>query len=306
MIDAMTFAIGSAVTIGIAVAAVGGYYVGYRSATTAPHRLLRRAGRETERCLSEAESALDLAARLCDAVANVCTVAENRLAGLVEHQNRLADVLGRLRKSAAMMPASAPSVEFEWSKEPADPETGLPSRTAFEANAKALLGLAKKSPAGGVLLVAIDDTERLRSRIGEIHYRELAKSVARVLCRAARDADLVCRLDGETYAILMRDGDPAEALAAAHHVREAFRKHPFRLGAEGPECLVTASFGQTAVLPSDELRLITDRARAAVTRSRRYGRNRMHAYDPADSSFTLVKQVGPVAQPLSESVAAAC
>ncbi len=103
MIDAMTFAVGAAAMIGIAVAAVGGYHVGYRAATTAPQRLLRRAGRETERCLSEAESAIDLAGRLCDAVASVCSVAESRLAGLVEQQNRLAEVLGRLRKSTATM-----------------------------------------------------------------------------------------------------------------------------------------------------------------------------------------------------------
>ena len=305
MIDAMTLAIGSAATLGIAVAAVGGYHVGYRSATTAPDRLLRRAGRETERCLSEAESAIDLAGRLCDAVANVCTVAENRLAGLVEQQNRLAEVLGRLRASAATA-AEVAAIELEWNREPADPETGLPSRTAFEANAKALLGLPKKSPAGGVLFVAIDDTDRLRNRVGEVHYRELAKSITRVLCRAARDADLVCRLDGETYAVLMRDSDPADALTTAHNVREAFRKHPFRLGSEGPECLVTASFGHTPVLPADELRLITDRARAAVTRSRRYGRNRLHAYDPADCSFTLVKHIGAPAQPVTESLTAAC
>jgi diguanylate cyclase (GGDEF)-like protein len=272
---------------------------------SAPNRLLRRASRNSERCLSEAESAIDLAGRLCDAVANVCAVAENRLTGLIEQQNRLAESLGRLRTSSAAA-TSASAVELEWSREPADPETGLPSRTAFEANAKGLMARAKAGPAGGVLLVAIDDTERLRSRVGETHYRELAKSIARVLCRSARDADLVCRLDGETYAILMSDSHPSDALAAAHHVREAFRSHPFRLGSEGPECLVTASFGQTPVLPSDELRLMTDRARAAVTRSRRYGRNRLHAYDPADSSFTLVKHVAAIAQPHAESVAAVC
>ncbi len=117
---------------------------------------------------------------------------------------------------------------------------------------------------------------------------------------------LVCRIDGETFAVLMRDGDPAEALLAAESVRESFRKHPFRLGPEGPECLVTASFGHTSVLPSDELRLITDRARAAVTRSRRLGRNRLHAYDHADCSFALMRSAGNPAQPMAERVAASC
>jgi len=305
MIDATTFAVGAAATIGIAVAAIGGYHVGFRAATTAPQRWLRRAGRDTERCLSEAESALDLAGRLCDAVANVRTVAENRLSGLVEHQNRLADALGRLRKSAATS-AAVKTAEFVWSREPIDPETNLPTRPAFDGNAKTLIGLAKAAPVGGVLLVAMDDTERLRSRVGEIHYREIAKSVARVLCRSCRDEDLVCRIDGETFAVLMRDGEPSVALAAAESVRESFRKHPFRLGSEGPECLVTASFGHTPVLPSDELRLITDRARAAVTRSRRLGRNRLHAYDPANCGFILVKSVGNPMPSLAVSVAAPC
>jgi diguanylate cyclase (GGDEF)-like protein len=286
--DATVIALGTAATIGIAIAALGGYFVGYWSAVSAPNRLLRRAGRDSERCLNEAAAAVDLASRFCEAVANASVANERQIDAIADRLNRLLDVIASLRKTHRK-PNPAATQTVEWARAPVDIESELPNRSAFEANVATLMKLATEVPLGGILLVSLDDAERLRSRIGDLYFRNVSKTVARVLCRAGSDSDLACRIDTDTFALLMPNVDVDGAVANADAVREAFRKHPFRLAADGPECLVTASFGLTPVLPSDELRLITDRTRAAVSRSRKLGRNRLHLYDPADRSFVLVR-----------------
>lgn len=278
-------ALGAAATVGVAVAAAGGFLVGYRVAASRPARLLRRVRYDAERCLTEAASAIDLAGRFCDAAANSARVAEPRIAPLVERQRRLSDSIGRLLasgKSAAVHDA----VEVAWQREPLDPETQLPDRAGFEANLAKIA--ATEGPRGGVLLVSLDGLDRLRGRIGLGGLSEIRRTVARVLCRAGREQDLACVLDGHGFAVLLPDEDPENALRQATGVRDTFRGHPFRLGTDGPEVLVTASYGFTPVLPGDEPRLVLDRVEAAAARARRWGRNRFYAYDPAASRLVQV------------------
>lgn len=300
MVDVTTLAFGAAALIGFAVAAAGGYVAGHRSATAAPARLIRRAGRDSEKCLIEAATAVDVAGRLCEAVANASIATDRQIEVLVERQTRLSEAISWLRKSSRSSDVMT-AVEVEWIRATVDPETELPNRETFDANIALLMARAAARPRGGLLFVSIDDAARLRNRIGETGFRSVIKSVSRVLCRAGRSVDLVCRIDNETFAVLMSDEPPADSLSNANSVRDAFRNHPFRLGADGPECLVTASFGFTPVLPSDELRLITDRALAAVTRSQRCGRNRLHAYDAAISGFSLVKPLSHATRPHASS-----
>ncbi|HEX6986224.1 MAG TPA: GGDEF domain-containing protein, partial [Planctomycetaceae bacterium] len=184
----------------------------------------------------------------------------------------------------------------EWLREPSDRETELPDRVAFDGNLARLLAATSAAPRGGVLLVSVDEADRLRRRIGDGGVAAIRRSVARVLCRAIRDGDLACRLDEGTFAVLFADPEPADAVAQAAAVREAFRGHPFRTGPDGPELLVTASFGFTPALPGDEPRLLLDRGRAAVARSRRWGRNRLHVYEPQSGRFSQASDLAGTAQ----------
>lgn len=288
MVDATSLAYGISAAVGFAVAAGGGYLAGHRAALAAPLKLLRRAQRHPGDCLKAATTAIDVAGKLCEAVANESAATEAQLSALVERQSRLVTAIKRLT-SAVQAAEAAPARAIEWVNAPVDAETDLPNRGAFEANAGLLIAAATTTPRGGVLFISIDDAVRLRNRVGENGYRSLSKSVGRVLCRAGRTADLTCRIDGETFAVLMSDEDPTESLSNANAIRDAFRNHPFRLGPDGPECLVTASFGFTPILPSDEFRIVTDRAIAAVTRSRRWGRNRLYGYDSIACGFAPVK-----------------
>lgn len=279
---------GAAAVAGLGVAAAGGFAVGYRAGASRPERLLRQAGRETGRCLDEAAAAIDLAGRFCDAAANAAKLAEGQIAALVERQKKLGESIGRLlagARSAAMRPRP----EIAWKAGPLDPLTQLPNREGFEANLARLVSAAGE-PHGGVLLVSLDGIDRLATRIRDAGVEEIRKSVARVLCRAGREQDLACVLDRGDFAVLLPDAASDEALAQAAAIRDAFRGHPFRLGADGPEVLVTASYGFTPVLPGDEPRVLLDRLNAAAIRARRWGRNRFYAFDAASSRLVQVSE----------------
>lgn len=272
---------------GFLVAAGGGFALGYSFAASAPNRLLRRAGRNTTRCLTEARKATDIATRFCEAVAAATTATEQQFALIAECQRRLSEAVGKLRPLSQPSAVSEP-VKIEWIMEPLDRETELPNADALQANLARLLAAAKDKPRGGILLVSLDGLDRIRQRIDRKDLASLRSSAARVLRRLLRDEDLACSLDESTFVLLMPDRDTPNALTQAVAVREAFRCHPFRIGTDGPELLVTASFGFTPALPADEPSLLLDRAEAAVTRSRRCGRNRLHAFDHLDSRFSLI------------------
>ena len=289
MSNGTSLILGAAAVAGFLIAAAGGFSMGYRFAQSAPSRLLRRAGRDSDRCLSQATTAIDMAGTLCEAVAAATVATERQMAALFERQQRLSEAIGRLHSS--FRSAAAPeSREIQWQSEPVDRETDLPDRTAFDENVSRLVAAASDSVRGGILLVSLDGIERLRDRIGESRLAAVRHSVARVLCRAGRDSDLTCRFDANTFAILLPDMDDRAALAQVSDVRDAFRSHPFQLGADGPELLVTASFGFTPAVPGDEARLALDRAQAGVVRSRRWGRNRLHGYEPQTGRFVLIAE----------------
>lgn len=282
-----TIIVSVAAICGFLVAAAGGFAIGYAFAASAPTRLLRRAGRDASRCLSEASKATDIATRLCDAVAAATTATEQQFTALQECQRRLTAAVGKLRPVSQPVAPSEPA-PIQWIMDPLDRETELPNAEALRTNLARLLSAVKDKPQGGLLLVSLDGLDRLRQRIDKKDLAALRGSAARVLRRLVRDEDLACSLDESTFAVLMPDLEPASALTQVLAARETFRSHPFRMGGDGPELLVTASFGFTPALPADEPSLLLDRAEAAVARSRRCGRNRLHAFDHLDGRISLI------------------
>ena len=287
MPDATALTFVFAALAGAGVSTVGGFVVGYQMAASRPARLLRRAGRETRLCLSEAAGAIDLAQRFCDAASNTAKVAHDQVTALAERQRGLAESIGRLLSAARC--GARPVVNVEWEMSPIDSHTQLPDRAAFDANV-GRLAAASQEPRGGVLLLSLDGITRLRNRVGVAETAEVRRTVARVLCRAGRERDLACVVDDEAFVVLLPDAEPDDALRHASAIRDAFRGHPFRIGADGPEVLVTASYGFTPVLPGDDSGLVLDRVGAAVSRARRWGRSRFYAYEPVASRIVQVPE----------------
>ncbi len=176
-----------------------------------------------------------------------------------------------------------------------DQLTGLHNRRYFDEHGGRAVDVATRS--GRPLSLAIVDTDRFKSvndRFGHPAGDEILKDVARVLRESARKSDLVARIGGEEYAILMPETDAAGALVVAERMRAALEasKHP--TVPELKDEKITASFG-VATLGEGRERLeeLTAGADAALYASKTSGRNRVTLASPPTAPATPAAPAAP-------------
>ncbi len=97
-----------------------------------------------------------------------------------------------------------------------DPLTGLYNHRSFHERLRTALTSASRShDKVSVLMLDIDDFKRVNDVFGHGAGDEILRSLADALKSVVRSSDVVCRLGGEEFAIVMvsRNGDDAERLA---------------------------------------------------------------------------------------------
>ncbi len=184
------------------------------------------------------------------------------------------------RKSEATAKPKPQAFRIDWRRTPVDSTTNLPDRAALDANLITMLEAGAKAHApSGLLLVKIDRLEQLEARFGILGTDRVVKSMAAVISSGVREQDLVCRTAVDTFGILIPSVDSEDARKLSQAVRNSVRVHSFRLQENGPEVMVTASFGLTTCQPHDTPELIYMQAGDALAQSIRLGRNQLHVFD---------------------------
>jgi diguanylate cyclase (GGDEF)-like protein/PAS domain S-box-containing protein len=109
-----------------------------------------------------------------------------------------------------------------------DDLTGLPNRTLFgDRMDRAIASADRSGESRGVLLVDLDEFQKVNEMLGRDNGNALLQSVAERLSDAVRDSDTVARLGGDEFGILPSgETDVETAALIAWKVREAF-EHPF-------------------------------------------------------------------------------
>jgi len=158
--------------------------------------------------------------------------------------------------------------------------TKLSNRRYFEECALRDLSEARRSGRPVALVLAdVDRFKTYNDRFGHAFGDEVLRHVAVVLSREARAMDLVARVGGEEFAVLMPDTGAEAAATAAERLREAIGREA--VGPEGER--VTASFGVANTVDSgSELDALLRAADDALYASKRGGRNRV-SIAPASS-----------------------
>lgn len=209
---------------------------------------------------------------------------DQRRTGLMESLGQIVEtqreIVKKQKEKAAAAKVKLDEAKFTWIRTPEDYTTSLPAKAAFDANLAQLLqyGTATQTESG-LLLVKIDKADQLKARFGGSGIENFVKKMAMVVIRSIRDQDIVCRYSPDTFAVLLPDIDDESGLKLAHAIRNAVRNHHFRLDENGPEVLVTASFGYTRCPVDDRPEMAIDRADDALSKSLRRGRNQLHAHD---------------------------
>lgn len=159
-----------------------------------------------------------------------------------------------------------------------DALTGLRSRRFFMATLEAALSKADKRSDGFCLVLAdIDHFKLLNDRFGHDVGDCALKHFARLLFNGLRKTDVVGRVGGEEFAMLIQS-QMADAKVTCERLLRSINSEPFRI--EKEELIVTGSFGlaehKANIETLDEL---FKRADSAMYSAKRNGRNRLEIAD---------------------------
>jgi len=106
-----------------------------------------------------------------------------------------------------------------------DPLTGVANRALFEAMFEAAVLRARRSgDRGALLFVDLNDFKEINDRYGHARGDQILRAVAARLTATVRRTDLVARIGGDEFAVLLADvGEEADGESVADKLRTAFR-----------------------------------------------------------------------------------
>lgn len=179
-----------------------------------------------------------------------------------------------------------------------DSLTGLFNRRYLSAHLPRLLdrGGGNNKPVAA-LLFDIDNFKRVNDSFGHSVGDEVLREVAQRASRNLRNFDLVARLGGEEFVVVMPDADLNAALLVAERLRLRIAGEPFKVSAAVGQITVTISVGVAVTdgTPDGDGRVETGesllrRADTALYQAKRQGRNMVVA-DTGGASAPAVASV---------------
>lgn len=160
-----------------------------------------------------------------------------------------------------------------------DPLTGLNNRRFLETHlTQALDKAARKGQPLSLMILDIDHFKAVNDTYGHDAGDEVLKVFARRIKRVLRGADLVCRLGGEEFVVVMPDTPLPIAARVAERVRAAVENERFPTDSKGSRTIpVTTSIGIAERGAEADADALLHRSDKALYASKSAGRNRVTA-----------------------------
>ncbi len=164
-----------------------------------------------------------------------------------------------------------------------DDLTGLHNRRYFFAEGESMLARAVGYALPlGLLLVDVDHFKRINDRWGHVVGDRVLKLIAGVLRDQARSGDLIARLGGEEFVMMLPNTGPVGTDLMAKGIQERIGR--LDLGGEMGALILTVSIGMTSLdcktsdTPADTMQLLYKQADEAMYLCKAQGRNRRLFY----------------------------
>ncbi len=157
-----------------------------------------------------------------------------------------------------------------------DELTGLPNRGTFE---RWLTREAERTRRDGrhlaLILVDVDHYKRVNDQLGHVAGDLVLREVARRLREAVRSEDLLARVGGDEFGVLLPGADLAAGAEVGERIRSQVRAAP--VGATEGSVNVTVSTGVAAFEPQDDELSFVSRADLRLYEAKRDGRDCVRA-----------------------------
>jgi len=153
-----------------------------------------------------------------------------------------------------------------------DALTGLNNRRAFVAGLENKISqIANKKSIAAIVILDVDHFKAVNDRYGHAVGDEVLQELSRRLLTAARSDDLVARIGGEEFAILVSLRDQKGAKQAAERFQNALSEKTFQVS--GLDLNISASFGICLLSPGSKVREVLDHCDQALYDAKHAGRN---------------------------------
>lgn len=158
-----------------------------------------------------------------------------------------------------------------------DPLTGIANRRFFEERCETVF--ARMPPCDlSVVLIDLDKFKYVNDNYGHLVGDDVLKAVVERCRSAVRDSDMVARLAGDEFVVLLPVTEPGEAIRVATRIRDAVASAPLATR-KGP-VPVTVSVGVANRRAADgSITDLIERADKAMYRSKQHGRDMVSIAD---------------------------
>jgi len=159
-----------------------------------------------------------------------------------------------------------------------DALTGLANRRAFDDGLERAVARAQRGSLSCLLLLDMDHLKEFNDHLGHLAGDQAIVNLAALLRRQLRSGDLLGRIGGDEFAVLLEGAPLGDALEIAERIRVAATSEEFVSGARSEGLGVSG--GVAAAAPGVDARTLMDRADAALYAAKRAGRGCIRSWVP--------------------------
>lgn len=156
-----------------------------------------------------------------------------------------------------------------------DPLTGVENRRSFDLALSKAIATAEASDKSMTLVMCdLDHFKKINDEFGHAIGDQVLKLAAQALSTTVRDSDIVCRVGGEEFAIILPNTSLKEALTVSERMRAKLLSQTLAVrGTNKTIGRISASFGVAERYKGDDAARLIDRSDGALYRAKALGRN---------------------------------